>query len=138
MQPQTNLPPIQVEKFLTHFQAMMGPYGLYQHATLRIPLLSEGYCTDDNARAVTMLIALKKQVRSKDLPLIDELLERCWQFIVEAQEKPGKFLNFRSANGDWLPQDQSEDMYARVIRAATAIQTHSENKTALGQAEEML
>ena len=138
MQIQKTLPPLDADKFLLHFQDMMGQYGLYQHATLRQPLLSEGYCTDDNARAVSMLVALEPLVKSSQKKLLERLVQRCWQFIIEAQKEPGMFLNFRTASGQWLPQDQSEDMYARVIRAAVAIIRHDLHSHRYEQAKQIL
>lgn len=119
--------PLQVGSILFHFQTMMGPYGLYQHATIREPLLSEGYCTDDNARAVQMLVRLMPLVALDERSIVQGLLARCWQFLQEAHISPGHFYNFRSAAGEWLPQGntESEDMIARVIRACVEI-LHSE------------
>lgn len=119
--------PLQVGSMLSHFHTMMGPYGLYQHATIREPLLSEGYCTDDNARAIQMLVRLIPLVSPDERQVVQELLARCWQFVQEAQIRPGYFYNFRNTAGEWLPQGntESEDMIARIIRACTEI-LHSE------------
>lgn len=111
---------MQVTKgFLSHFSDMMGPYGLYQHATIRTPLLSEGYCTDDNARALQMLVRLFPLVDEERQRDIHAYVEKCWEFICQANVRPGYWYNFRSASGEWLPQrgEESEDMYARVIRS---------------------
>lgn len=107
------------EGFLSHFKTMIGQYGLYQHATIRTPLLSEGYCTDDNARAAQMLVRLLPLVGAEDRKNVRDLFACCWEFLRQAQIRPGYFYNFRSATGEWLPQGatESEDMYARVIRA---------------------
>lgn len=107
--------------FLHHFTAMMGPYGLYQHATIREPLLSEGYCTDDNTRAVQMLTRLLPLVPAADKETVLGLLLRCWKFLIEAEIKSGQFYNFRDAQGQWLTHGQSDDMYARLIRALVEV-----------------
>jgi len=109
--------PLKAKYFLNHFTKMMGPYGLYQHATLQKPLLSEGYCTDDNARAVQMLACLLPILSLKDQTTGQKLLLNCWKFLQESQIKPGYFHNFRRSNGEWIIPGQSEDMYARLIRA---------------------
>lgn len=115
---------------------MMGPLGLYQHAKYSKPRLSEGYCTDDNARAVQLLL----EWQHYGLPTTDKslriYLERCWQFMVDAQTPSGNFRNFRSDAGRWLDNAGSEDMQARVARAlTTAILYDHQNKE---QASEML
>lgn len=106
---------------LRHFRAMVGPYGLYQHATGTEPLLAEGYCTDDNARAVLVLTRLGQQVGLEERPLIEEFLEPCWRFLCQAERAAGDYVNFRSAQGEWLPAGVSDDMYARLIRALVAV-----------------
>ncbi len=64
------------KEFLAHFGAMMGPQGLYQHATIRTPLLSEGYCTDDNARAIQMLVRLTPLVTPDQKPTVEDFFQR--------------------------------------------------------------
>jgi len=128
----------ELKNFLLHFKAMMGPHGLYQHATKREPLLSEGYCTDDNARAVQTLLYLKKLVLDKDQVEVEELLQKCWIFLKEAEEKPGIYFNFRSAEGQWLDKDRSDDMYARLIRALVLVLDHDDNEARQKEAKEKL
>lgn len=130
--------PEELSNFLLHFKTMMGPYGLYQHATKRVPLLSEGYCTDDNARAVQMLVYLKKLVLEEDQAEIEDLLEKCWIFLREAEEKPGIYFNFRAAEGEWLDKDRSDDMYARLIRALVLVIDHDTHAARQQEAREKL
>lgn len=123
---------------LQYLKTMTGPYGLYQHATKRVPLLSEGYCTDDNARAVQTLVRLGEKMTIKDRSEVEMLLDRYWNFVWEAQEKPGILFNFRDVAGRWLPDGRSDDMYARVIRACTTVLSHDWNMKRRHQAEELL
>lgn len=116
-------PPL--EKLLRHFVTLMGPQGLYQHAQGRVPLLKEGYCTDDNARAVLVLERLQARAETKQQRrLVSQLLAKCWQFLAEARRAPASYYNFRSAQGQWLPHDISDDMYARLVRALSAVLRH--------------
>lgn len=117
-------PADEIASLLQHTKAMMGPYGLYQHATLQTPLLSEGYCSDDNTRALQTLIHLKKVAVPEAHEEIEKIIASCWQFIVEAEEKPGIYYNFRSAAGEWLAQGRSGDMYARLFRALATVRVH--------------
>ncbi|MEX1998002.1 MAG: hypothetical protein WEA04_05025 [Candidatus Andersenbacteria bacterium] len=123
---------------LNHFKTMMGPYGLYQHATSRVPLLREGYCTDDNARAVQVLVHLRSLMAIEERGLVDQFLERCWQFLREARTGAGEYLNFRSAQGGWLPTGVSDDMYARLIRTFVTVLMHDGTAARRQQAQEML
>ncbi len=128
------------KEFLVYFGTMMGPHGLYQHATIREPLLSEGYCTDDNARAIQMLVRLTPLIASDQKPTVQELFQRCWRFLCQAEIQPGYFYNFRSAAGEWLPQGsaESEDMYARLIRALHEVLQSPEYSQYHAKASEML
>lgn len=113
---------------LTHLRVMTGPLGLYQHARGRLPRLEEGYCTDDNTRAVTVLVHSHA----------DDLLEKCWQFTVESQMPAGNFRNFRTIAGLWLDDAGSDDTQAHTARALAAIISHSANLKYRHQAERML
>lgn len=132
-EPSQDAPPITLE----YFKSLMGPYGLYQHATLHEPNLAEGYCTDDNARAVQVLLHLK-HLQAADVAIIDFLLERCWQFLQQAQTPDGHFWNFRDAAGQWLKHGRTGDMIARVVRALVTVLTHDTHTTRQKQAAIML
>ena len=43
---------------LNHLMRMTDSTGVFQHATFSIPNFSEGYCTDDNARAFILALLL--------------------------------------------------------------------------------
>ncbi|MDA1169380.1 MAG: hypothetical protein O3A36_03520 [bacterium] len=111
---------------LIHFEKLMGPYGLYQHATKREPNLAEGYCVDDNARAITVLLNYIQQFPAQSEQAI-VLLNACFTFIRDAHHAPGTYYNFRDASGTWLKHDVSEDMYARLARTYAYILSHDTN-----------
>ncbi len=106
---------------LQHFTAMMGPFGLYQHATGSEPLLSEGYCVDDNARAVQVLLRLLPHIVGENKAFAERAIALCWKFVMDAQHGDAELYNFRDSNGVWLPHDVSADMYARVLRCCATI-----------------
>lgn len=118
---------------------MMGPYGLYEHAVLTVPLPSEGYCTDDNTRAVVVLEKLIPRLSPQDQPLAQELLAQCWKFIEQAESKPGVYYNLREADGAWLEKDMaSEDMYARLVQAIASVINYDRDEARREKAEELL
>src|SRR6185503_10704064 len=45
---------------LDHLFRMTDSTGLFQHATYSVPNFAEGYCTDDNARALIMTVLLEE------------------------------------------------------------------------------
>src|SRR3989338_6340435 len=81
---------------LKHFSRLMGSYGLYQHADTYNPLVSEGYCTDDNARAVQLLVHLVPLLTGSQRLEAENFLAACWQFLRDAQVTPGSYINFRT------------------------------------------
>lgn len=120
---------------LKHFTRLMGPDGLYQHADRYNPLLAEGYCTDDNARAVRLLVRLVPILSGEGRREAERLLAICWKFIQEARQGPGSYVNFRDAGGKWLPRvPESEDMYARVISCLVEVMVNDQDRTRRDQA----
>ncbi len=111
---------------LSHTRTLIGQYGIYQHASGLHPNLKEGYCVDDNARAVIVLISWVQQSPT-DTPELEIFLDRCFQFVVDAQHAPGAYYNFRDDNGAWLTHDISEDMYARIARMYAYVISHDTN-----------
>ena len=44
---------------LDHLSRMTDSTGIFQHAVFSVPNFSEGYCTDDNARAFILAVLLE-------------------------------------------------------------------------------
>ncbi len=65
--------------------------GIIQHAKFGIPNLKEGYCLDDNARALLMVLMAYKQ---KKHPLALELSPVYLSYIHYMQTEDGLFRNF--------------------------------------------
>ncbi len=122
---------------LQHFERLMGPYGLYQHANKREPNLEEGYCVDDNARAILVLLEYLSQSGS-EREKAEMFLESCFAFIADAHHAPGTYYNFRDAKGTWLTHDVSEDMYARLARTYAYILSFDTNESRKNKATELL
>ena len=124
---------------LTHLRTMMGPWGLYQHARLSVPRVEEGYCTDDNARAVQLLVELAAHQQLVSLSEnVNNFLEPCWLFVQQAQMPSGIFRNFRASDGRWLDDQGSEDTQARVARCLSTILSWDSHEERRRQAAAML
>ena len=123
---------------LLHVRRMLGQYGLYQHATLEDPNLAEGYCVDDNARAVLVLLRANSFLEESDTAFAADALALCWKFIVDAQREDGTMYNFRTSMGVWLTHDVSGDMYARVLRACVAVIVHDDDADRVQQARDCM
>jgi glycosyltransferase involved in cell wall biosynthesis len=101
---------------LDHLFRMTDSTGIFQHAVLTVPNFSEGYCTDDNARAFILST------------LLDELKEEpAWVGVLSStyaaflnyafDDKTKRFHNFLSFDRRWLDEQGSEDCHARALWA---------------------
>jgi len=106
---------------LDHLYKMSDSVGIFQHANLSTPNLQEGYCTDDNARALILAVLLSQleenQERSRALATTYvTFLQNA--FMPEAS----RFHNFLNINREWLDICGSEDSHGRAVWAlGTAI-----------------
>jgi glycosyltransferase involved in cell wall biosynthesis len=99
---------------LAHIKRLTDDTGIIQHAKFGIPNLKEGYCLDDNARALLMVLIAYRQ--KKDA-LALELSPIYMSYIHYMQNKDGTFRNFLSFNRNFLDEVGSEDSFGRTIWA---------------------
>jgi glycosyltransferase involved in cell wall biosynthesis len=106
---------------LKHVQAMTDDTGMLQHATFSIPRYDDGYCVDDNARAL-LLMALLEETGSEDPAMVRALAARYLAFINHAFDRPtGRFRNFLSYARHWVEAPGSEDSHGRSLWALGAV-----------------
>jgi glycosyltransferase involved in cell wall biosynthesis len=101
---------------LNHLSRMTDSTGIFQHAIFSVPNFSEGYCTDDNARAFILGVLLSElgvnpeQVRT--------LATTYAAFLYHAFDlKTKRFHNHMSFDRRWLDEQGSEDCQARALWA---------------------
>lgn len=99
---------------LAHVKRMTDDTGIIQHAKFGIPNLKEGYCLDDNARALLMSIMAINQKKSS---LANDLCPVYLSYIHYMQNSDGSFRNFLSFNRSFLDKRGSEDAFGRTIWA---------------------
>jgi hypothetical protein len=89
--------------------------GMIQHAMFHIPNRKEGYCIDDNSRALLLAVLGCKDNRNQDvlLPLLHVYLS----FIHYMQTNNGEFKNFMSYTKACEEVRGSEDSFGRTIMA---------------------
>jgi glycosyltransferase involved in cell wall biosynthesis len=101
---------------LDHLLRMTDSTGIFQHAIFTVPNFSEGYCTDDNARAFILAVLLDE---------LEEQPERARNlgttygaFLNHAFDpKTRRFHNHLSFDRRWLDEQGSEDSHARALWA---------------------
>ncbi|MEX0645828.1 MAG: glycosyltransferase family 4 protein, partial [Parvularculaceae bacterium] len=108
--------PIRTRPSLAYLERMTDHVGLLQHAVIDVPNRQEGYCIDDNARALMLMTQFSEQ------GLADEScirLESIYAAFVQSAWNPeiGRFRNFMSYGGEWLEEQGSEDSQGRTLVA---------------------
>jgi len=106
---------------LRHIQAMTDDTGLLQHAVFNIPRYDDGYCLDDNARAL-LLMTLLDDAGTEAPTAVRGLSSRYLAFVNHAFDRSsGRFRNFLSYSRQWLEPVGSEDSHGRAIWALGAV-----------------
>jgi glycosyltransferase involved in cell wall biosynthesis len=99
---------------LTHVKRLTDNNGIVQHAKYGIPNLKEGYCLDDNARALLMITMAYRQLK---IPEALDLLPVYLSFVHYMQTDGGHFRNFLHFNRSYLDEIGTEDSFGRNMWA---------------------
>lgn len=101
---------------LDHLYRMSDSTGIFQHASFTVPNFSEGYCTDDNARA--LVLALMLQRLGHGSPELSAHAATYAAFLNHAfNRERGRFRNFMSFDRRWLEDVGSEDCHGQALWA---------------------
>ncbi|MGA2069820.1 MAG: hypothetical protein ABSG97_00585 [Sedimentisphaerales bacterium] len=113
---------------LEHLHRLTDDTGLFQHAKFTIPLRSEGYTTDDNARA---LIVATKHYALYRKPETLQLIDRYLAFVLHSHNDNPSSLSLRRAGGTvknfmdfdrtWHKAEPVHDAIGRAIWAFGAV-----------------
>ena len=101
---------------LNHLYRMTDSTGIFQHATFTSPSLSEGYSTDDNARALIVAVMLGQL---EEAPKRVRALATTYAAFLRYAFDPKavRFRNFLGMDRCWLDEQGSEDCHGRAIWA---------------------
>jgi len=108
------LPPVMLE----HLWRLSDSTGVFQHATFDVPNLTEGYCTDDNARALTLMVRLEDLGLQSPRTLAAAAVHAA--FVGHAFDPTtGRFRNFLGFDRRWLDtaDTSSDDCLGRAVVA---------------------
>jgi glycosyltransferase involved in cell wall biosynthesis len=101
---------------LEHLWRMTDSTGLFQHASYTIPNFREGYCTDDNARALVLTVLMEEL--GQDSPEAERASGTYAAFLDHAFEpEKNRFHNFMSFDRRWLDDVGSDDCLGRSVWA---------------------
>jgi glycosyltransferase involved in cell wall biosynthesis len=101
---------------LDHLMRMTDSTGVFQHAIFGVPNFSEGYCTDDNARAFILAVLLAEL--GEEPEFAKTLATTSAAFLHHAFDpKTKRFHNHMSFERGWLDAQGSDDCQGRAIWA---------------------
>lgn len=115
------LPPISL--FYKHIFRLTDEKGILEHCLFSVPDLTEGYCLDDNARALQLTLRLpEKDNKFKSLSQV------YLKFILSAKTKNG-FHNDLNQNYEWKNDDDSKsEAFGRAMAALGETASSSEDE----------
>ncbi len=99
---------------LEHLKRLTDDTGLMQHAKYIIPDRHNGYCTDDNARA---LIVVSRYLKSYPDAEVRKLFDTYLAFLYHALKPDKTVYNFFDYNRKWKTDDTEDDSLGRTIWA---------------------
>lgn len=106
-----------------HLLALTDEVGIIQHGLYNLPRRAEGYCTDDNARALILALDAKGLV---DEPVRAKLERTYLSFVSHAfNETRGTFHNFMGYDRQWIDTVGSEDCQSRALWSLAHVAAHS-------------
>lgn len=118
-----------------HMLRMTDDTGMLQHAIFSVPNSSEGYTTDDNARALIVSTLLDEAPFNGAGRLFASLSHRYLAFMWLAfNQNKGRFRNFLSYDRRWLEDCGSDDSHGRALWSIGNVLGHSRNAGLRGAA----
>ena len=95
-----------------HLARLTDARGVFEHADHDVPRREHGYCLDDVARALLVL------VREPDpSPLVAELTETALRFVEAAIDPLGGAHNRMNVSGEWTDDPTTDDWWGRAVGA---------------------
>lgn len=99
---------------LRHLSTLTDDTGIVQHAFGSVPNRREGYCVDDNARALLVCARLSKLKPAT--PQLERLSNTYLSYLHHSwNADKSKFRNFMAYDRRWLDEEGSEDSHGRAV-----------------------
>lgn len=112
---------------LAHLSTLSDDTGLLQHACFNVPRREDGYCLDDNARAL-LLAALIEEAGLEEKETVRPLAARYLAFVKHAFNVPmGRFRNFFTYSRRFVEEQGSEDSHGRALWALGTVVGRSDD-----------
>jgi hypothetical protein len=95
-----------------HLARLTDSRGVFEHALGDQPRRQHGYCLDDVARALQLLVR-----EPEPSPLVSELTETCLRFVEAAIDVDGRAHNRMNTSGEWTDAVTTHDHWGRAVGA---------------------
>ena len=116
---------------LAHLRRLTDDTGILQHARFTVPNRVEGYCLDDNARALVLTTMVDDRTRDRLA-----LQTRYLAFVGHAFDaETGTFRNFMSFSRQWLEHPSPDDCHGRALWALGAVIGRTQDRSLTSFAE---
>jgi hypothetical protein len=106
-----------------HLLDLSDEIGTFEHAEYVRPRRDHGYCTDDMARVLMVVVR-----EPSPAPAVRGLGRTAMRFLVGAQGLGGKIRNRRDAQGRWRDRPGVEDCWGRSVAAFGTAANHSDDE----------
>lgn len=103
-----------------HLVVMSTNVGLFEHAESFAPRREHGYCSDDVARLLVVVVREPEPTRA-----VRDLGRMALAFLADAQGVDGKIRNRRTADGRWHGPRTVEDSWGRSMWAFGTAASHA-------------
>jgi glycosyltransferase involved in cell wall biosynthesis len=118
-----------------HIFRLTDDTGILQHAIFSVPNSSEGYTTDDNARALIVSTRLDNDATHAGATRASNLSQRYLSFLWLAfNSNTGRFRNFLGYDRRWLEEVGSDDSHGRALWSLGNVLGHSQDAGLRGAA----
>jgi hypothetical protein len=107
-----------------HLADLTDGRGLFEHARHADPRVDHGYCLDDVARALTIVV--REPVRT---PLLDQLTETYLRFVEQAIDADGRAHNRMDVGGTWADDLAVSDWWGRAVAALGVTVAHGPRRS---------
>ncbi len=95
-----------------HVLSLSDDIGIFEHADHAVPRLEHGYCTDDVARLLIVVVREPEHGQA-----LRDLARMSLRFLAQAQGVTGRTKNRRAVGGRWSGRRGVEDCWGRSIWA---------------------
>ena len=120
---------------LDHLRRLSDDTGMLQHAVFTVPSYADGYCTDDNARALITTVLLEELGESEKIKgLASVYMAFLWYAF---NLRTGRFRNFLSFERQWKEERGSDDSHGRALWALGTVLGRSEKRGLCGTASRL-